>query len=222
MCRNPEQGILHLFPIIYSFAKHFQATPETALCRESTSSGSSNTDGTLSFNAHSFCCFPSAVSSVAILSNNACMNSKVKNRDRNVNIVSTNSSAANASAIQFSPYFVNCIRSALLLVRSSLLLCLSAASPLAIFHGNNFNNFRNSKWTLMERNNAFMFHVTFSAYWWIKNHESHCCVCISSKHKVEIECTFGIYWRIDFQSSTLSAGCVHTWTKLDYIHWISF
>lgn len=111
------------------FAKHFEATPETALCRESTSSGISNTDGTFNFNVHSFCCFPSAVSSVAILSNNACMNSKVKNRDRNVNIVSTNSSAANASAIQFIPYFVNCKRSVLFLVHSSVLFvslrCLS-------------------------------------------------------------------------------------------------
>lgn len=35
-------------------------------------------------------------------------------------------------------------------------------------------NFRNFKWTLMERNNAFMFYVTFVSYWWIKNHESHC------------------------------------------------
>lgn len=145
MCRNPEQGILHLFPIIYSFAKHFHATPETALCRESTSSGISNTDGTFSFNVHSYRCFPSAVRLVAILSNNACMNSKAKNRDRNVNIVSTNSSAANASAIQFVLYFVNCKRSVLFLIHSSVLLCLSTASPLAIFHGNNFNNFRNLK-----------------------------------------------------------------------------
>lgn len=125
-CRNPKQRE-YPSPISHylQFAKHFQATLETALCRESTSSGISNTDGTFNFNVHSFCCFPSAVSSVAILSNNACMNSKVKNRDRNVNIVSTNSSAANAPAIQFIPYFVNCKRSVLFLVHSSALFCVS-------------------------------------------------------------------------------------------------
>lgn len=129
-CRNPKHRE-YPSPIFHylQFAKHFQATPETALCRESTWSGISNTDGTFNFNVHSFCCFPSAVSSVAILSNNACMNSKVKNRDRNVNIVSTNSSAANASAIQFIPYFVNCKRSVLFLIHSPVLFvsldCLS-------------------------------------------------------------------------------------------------